>query len=60
MVIWDFNEDKNYKLVDGYKVLNFPDSKKASKLLNSINVLILSGFRSIDLNCKRSLNKIIS
>jgi hypothetical protein len=54
MVIWDFNEDKNYKLVDGYKVLNFQDSKKASKLLKSINVLILRTFESIDLNHKKT------
>jgi hypothetical protein len=49
MVVWDFNEIKNYKLVDGYKVLDLPDAKKASKLLNEINKLILEAFISIEL-----------
>ena len=43
MVIWDFDENKNYIKVGNYKVLNLKDADKASKLLNDIDTLILSG-----------------
>jgi len=49
MVTWNFNETKNYKSVNGYKVLDFPDAKKASKLLKEIDELILKAFISIEL-----------
>tara|TARA_Y100001963_G_C6755240_1_gene436460 strand:+ start:139 stop:663 length:525 start_codon:yes stop_codon:yes gene_type:complete len=43
MVIWDFNENKNYikKYIKGYyyKVLNLPDALDAAKLLNEIAFL---------------------
>jgi len=54
MLIWDFNETKNYKLVDGYKVLNYPDAKKASKLLKKIDELILKAFISIELTSNKT------
>ena len=54
MTIWDFNENKNYVIINGYKVLNYPDSIKAADLLESINILILTAFISIELNEKRT------
>ena len=40
MVLWDFNENKNYININGYKVLNTIDSKKASILLKRIEQFI--------------------
>lgn len=54
MTLWDFNEDKNYTNVNGYKVLKYPDAEKAAQLLENINTLILSTFISIELNEKRT------
>ena len=54
MTIWDFNEDKNYTNINGYKVLKYPDAAKAAELLENINILILSTFISIELNEKRT------
>lgn len=54
MTLWDFNEDKNYTNINGYKVLKYPDAEKAAELLENINILILSTFISIELNEKRT------
>lgn len=47
MVLWDFDENKNYKLVGNYKVLNLKDAKIASDVLENINVLIIKALHSI-------------
>jgi len=47
MVIWDFNEDKNYIFIDGYKVLDKKDAKKASNLLYKIDLKILLLFEKL-------------
>ena len=56
MVIWDFDENKNYIKVGNYnyKVLNLKDADKASKLLNDIDTLILRTFISIQFKEKRT------
>jgi hypothetical protein len=54
MVIWDFDENKNYIKVDNYKVLNLKDADKASKLLNDIDTLILRTLISIQFKEKRT------
>ena len=54
MVIWDFNEDKNYIKVGEYKVLNLPDAEKASELLNDIDILIVRALISIEMSVKRT------
>tara|TARA_Y100000741_G_scaffold335326_3_gene293184 strand:+ start:86 stop:592 length:507 start_codon:yes stop_codon:yes gene_type:complete len=54
MVIWDFNEDKNYIKVGEYKVLDLPDAEKASDLLNYIDILIVRALVSIEINEKRT------
>lgn len=54
MVIWDFDENKNYIKVGEYKVLNLPDAEKASDLLNDIDALILKALVSIEIREKRT------
>mgnify|MGYP001197335641 CR=1 FL=1 len=54
MVIWDFNENKNYIKVGEYKVLNLPDADKASDLLNDIDILIVKALISIEMGEKRT------
>ena len=54
MVIWDFDENKNYIKVGNYKVLNLKDADKASKLLNDIDILILRTLISIQFKEKRT------
>lgn len=54
MVIWDFDENKNYIKVGDYKVLNLKDADKASKLLNDIDTLILRTLISIQFKEKRT------
>ncbi len=54
MVIWDFNEDKNYIKVGEYKVLNLPNAEKASDLLNDIDTLILKALISIEIREERT------
>ena len=54
MVIWDFDENKNYIKVGNYKVLNLNDADKASKLLNDIDILILRTLISIQFKEKRT------
>lgn len=38
--IWDFDENKNYILKDGYKVIKRIDSEKAALLLKKLDLLI--------------------
>jgi hypothetical protein len=45
--LWDFDENTNYVLINGYKVLKYPDYLKASLLLSKINNLIRRCFESI-------------
>lgn len=45
--LWDFDESKNYILVNGYKVLNTKNADKAALLLNKIDNIILRTFFSI-------------
>tara|TARA_B100000287_G_scaffold372280_2_gene370818 strand:+ start:611 stop:1114 length:504 start_codon:yes stop_codon:yes gene_type:complete len=47
MVVWDFNEDKNYIKVNGYKVLNTATSEKASNLLKRIEKFIYILFKKL-------------
>lgn len=54
MVIWDFDENKNYIKVGNYKVLNLKDADKASKLLNDIDILLLRTLISIQFKEKRT------
>ncbi len=54
MVIWDFNENKNYVIIDNYKVLNFDNAEAASDLLEQIDILILKTLISIEVNEQRT------
>jgi hypothetical protein len=45
--LWDFNENKNYVTISGFKVLNYKNAIKAAMLLQKINDLIFQGFTSI-------------
>jgi len=45
--LWDFNENKNYVTISGFKVLNYKNAIKAALLLQKINDLIFQGFTSI-------------
>ena len=47
---WDFNENKNYSMVEGYKVLDmYHDKNDASKLLNKLKSIVYKSFMSIRL-----------
>lgn len=48
MDIWDFDENKNFVVVDGEKVLNKKDSKQASKLLKNLNYKIIQLFKKLN------------
>ncbi len=48
MVIWDFDEDKNYIEYNGYKVLDAKDYKKAVKLLEDIEITIRVLFEKLE------------
>lgn len=45
--LWDFDENKNYINIFGFKVLDYKDSLKAATLLKNIKNLILNCFASI-------------
>ena len=45
--LWDFDENKNYIYILGFKVLNYPDAIKAAHLLQSVKGLIFNCFMSI-------------
>ena len=45
--LWDFDENKNYITIFGFKVLDYKDAIKAASLLQSINELIFRCFKSI-------------
>ena len=45
--LWDFDENKNYILINGYKVLNTKNADKAVLLLNKLDNIILRTFSSI-------------
>lgn len=49
MILWDFDENKNYITIGNYKVLNLKNAEKASKLLDEINRLIIKSLISIKL-----------
>ena len=43
---WDFNENKNFKMVRGYKVLkDYKDHVLASKILKKIDTIIKKSFK---------------
>ena len=45
---WDFNENVNFSVIKGYKVLNvYPDTREAAKLLNDLKFIIYRSFMSI-------------
>lgn len=45
---WDFNENVNYSLINGYKVLNvYPDTSEAAKLLTDLKFITYRSFMSI-------------
>lgn len=45
---WDFDENINFSIVKGYKVLNvYPDTSAAAKLLNDLKFLTYRSFMSI-------------
>ena len=48
MVLWDFNENKNYVYLNNYKVLNFNDAENAAKLLFNIDLMILRLFARLE------------
>ena len=54
MVIWDFDENKNYIKIGEYKVLDLTDAEKAAELLNDIDTLILKALISIEIREKRT------
>lgn len=58
MEIWDFNEDKNYTIVNNYKVLKFQDKVKAAELLEEIRIMIMNLF--IQLQLEKRGNKHIN
>ena len=45
--LWDFDENKNYINIFGFKVLDYKDSLKAATLLQNIKNLIFNCFASI-------------
>jgi len=46
---WDFNENVNYSIIKGYKVLNvYPDTRAAAKLLNDLKFIAYRSFMSIN------------
>ena len=45
---WDFNENVNFSLINGYKVLNiYPDTSSAAKLLDHLKFITYRSFMSI-------------
>ena len=45
---WDFNENVNYSIINGYKVINiYPDTSAAAKLLNDLKFITYKSFTSI-------------
>ena len=54
MVLWDFDENKNYVTINNYKVLNLKDADKAAELLNNVNLLILRVLIAIEFKEKRT------
>lgn len=45
---WDFNENVNFSIIKGYKVLNvYPDTRDAAKLLNDLKFITYRSFMSI-------------
>lgn len=45
---WDFNENVNYSIINGYKVINiYPDTPAAAKLLNDLKFITYKSFTSI-------------
>ena len=45
---WDFDENVNFSMVKGYKVLNiYPDTTSAAKLLNDLKFITYRSFMSI-------------
>lgn len=45
---WDFDENVNFSIVNGYKVLNvYPDSKNAAKVLKDLKFIVYRAFMSI-------------
>jgi hypothetical protein len=45
---WDFNENVNYSIIKGYKVLNvYPDTSAAAKLLNDLKFITYRSFMSM-------------
>ena len=54
MVLWDFDENKNYIKVGEYKVIGLPNSEKASDLLNDIDILIVKALISIEIREERT------
>tara|TARA_B100000674_G_C37889890_1_gene938446 strand:- start:1121 stop:1621 length:501 start_codon:yes stop_codon:yes gene_type:complete len=54
MVVWDFNENKNYIQVGNYKVLDKPDFMKAVILLEEIYNMILNCYIAIEINEPRT------
>ena len=54
MVLWDFNENKNYVKLHNYKVLNYNDAEKAAKLLFNIDMLILRSFARLEQDTTRT------
>jgi uncharacterized protein YjaZ len=48
--LWDFDENKNYITISGFKVLNYPDAVEAVILLQKIMELIFRCFLSISEN----------
>ena len=52
--LWDFDENKNYIHILGFKVLNYPDAIKAAYLLQSVKGVIFNCFMSIILSIPSS------
>lgn len=50
MIIWDFDENKNYIKIGDFKVLNKKDAINASKLLNDIKIKIKELFIKLKKN----------
>lgn len=45
---WDFDENVNFSIVNGYKVLNvYPDAKNAAKILKDLKFIVYRAFMSI-------------
>lgn len=60
MIIWDFNEDKNYIQIGKYKVLDKKDAMAAAILLGNIEAAIKKIFKKLNIFNTDEINLLLS